>query len=111
MRPPGKTHAPPWNASFDDRRSSSTSNPASPSRSSTTVAAGAASTPLGASAPRSNRSLIQLFDNEVAFLMAGAQHLLVELADRRLRDLVDEAPPLRHLPARDTFFEEGRERL
>src|SRR5215471_11104207 len=111
MRPPGKTHAPPWNASFDERRSRSTSNPASPSRRSTTVAAGAASTPIGASAPRSNRSLIQLFDNEVAFLVARPQHLLVELADRRLRDLVDEAPPLGHLPARDAFFEEGRERL
>src|SRR5262249_54702310 len=100
MRPPGNTHAPPWNASFDERRSSSTSNPVSPSRNSTTVAAGAASTPVGTSAPRSSRSLIQLFDNEVAFLVTGAQDLLVELADGGLRHFVDEAPSFGHLPAR-----------
>ena len=39
-------------------------------------------------------------DREVASRLAGAEHLLVELADRHLRDLGHERPVLRHLPAR-----------
>src|SRR5438477_2416624 len=53
MRPPGNTHAPPWNASCDERRASSTSRPSRPSRMSTTVAAGAAAAPLGLASRRS----------------------------------------------------------
>src|SRR5438552_2720565 len=87
MRPPGKTHAPPWNASLDDRRANNTSSPATPSRNNTTVAAGAAST--------------ELVNLQITLLVPGAQHLLVELAHGGLRHLVDEAPALRHLPLRD----------
>src|SRR5581483_9528397 len=39
---------------------------------------------------RSARRLSDGLDLEVALLVAGAQHLLVELADARLRHLVDE---------------------
>src|SRR5437763_5635210 len=100
MRPPGNTHAPPWNASFDDRRASNTSRPSSPSRNNTTVAAGAASTPVGVP-PAARRCSIQLLDNQVALLVSRPQHLLVELAHRCLRHLVDEAPTFGDLPFRD----------
>src|SRR5689334_15390855 len=142
MRPPGNTHAPPWNASFDDRRASNTSRPPSPSRTSTTVAAGAASAPDGLASLRSpatlcggstslmglrppalelaresvdtirasgsapGRSSTERIDDELAVLVAGPQHLLVELADARLRHLGDEAPTFGHLPLRDPFAEE-----
>jgi len=43
IRPPGKTQAPPWKASFELRRRSRTSSASRASRTSTTVAAGAAS--------------------------------------------------------------------
>src|SRR5665213_3476599 len=103
MRPPGNTHAPPWNASFDERRASSTSSPRAESRNNTTVAAGAATTPLGAPAlvpasPRLLRSSIQLFNGKLTLFVACAQDLLFELTDRCLRDLVDEGPSFRNLP-------------
>src|SRR5690242_21878434 len=97
MRPPGNTHAPPWNASFDDRRVSSTSSPSRPSRTSTTVAAGAGSVTAGVSSPRaatSRCSSIQRFNGELTLLVARAEHLLVELADAGLGHLVDERPSL-----------------
>src|SRR5206468_1879496 len=93
MRPPGNTQAPPWNASFDDRLSSSVSRPCSPSRSTTSVAAGLASAPLGAPSDARARSA-QFFNGQVTLLVPGPQHLLVELAHARLRDLVDERPVL-----------------
>src|SRR4051794_17245897 len=49
-------------------------------------------------------------DGEVTRGMARPEHLLVELADARLRDLVDEAPPLGQLPASDATAEERAER-
>src|SRR6266404_58288 len=111
MRPPGNTHAPPWNASFDDRRASRTSSPPDRSRNSTTVAAGAASTPLPAPDTRPVlRCSIQLFNGELTLLVTGAQHLLVELSDRRLRNLVDEAPSFRYLPLGDVSRQVGGER-
>src|SRR5689334_11581866 len=108
MRPPGNTHAPPWNASFDERRASSVSRPSSPSRSTTTVAAGAATTSGGTSpaAAASRRSSIQRFNGEVALLVTRPQHLLVELAHARLRHLVDERPAFGHLPLGDPLGEE-----
>src|SRR5690242_13299905 len=110
MRPPGNTHAPPWNASFDERRPSSTSRPFSPSRSNTTVAAGAATTPFAASSHFPlRRCSIQLFNAELTLFVLRPQDLLVEFPDRRLRDLRDEAPSFRHLPLRDVLREVGRE--
>src|SRR5215471_15660588 len=110
MRPPGNTHAPPWNASFEDRRPSRTSRPCLPSRSRTTVAAGAATTPFAASSHLPlRRCSIQLFNAELTLFVLRPQDLLVELADRRLRDLGDEAPSLRHLPLRDVLPEVRRE--
>ncbi len=49
-------------------------------------------------------------DVQLAVGVAGAQHLLVELADAGLGHLVDERPVLRHLPAGDLAVEELRER-
>src|SRR6266508_5577719 len=45
-------------------------------------------------------------DVQAAFGVAGAQHLLVELADTGLRHLADERPALRHLPLRHLAGEE-----
>src|SRR5215471_4173092 len=110
MRPPGNTHAPPWNASFEDRRPSRTSRPCLPSRSRTTVAAGAATTPFAASSHLPlRRCSIQLFNAELTLFVLRPQDLLVELADRRLRYLGDEAPALGYLPLRDVLSEVGRE--
>src|SRR5690349_6893517 len=50
-------------------------------------------------------------DRETALRMARAQHLLVELADARLRDLLDEGPALGQPPARDPFGKERVQRL
>ena len=83
----------------------------SPSRSNTTVAAGLAAAPNDASANLPVlRSSIQLFNEELTLFVAAPQHLLVELAHRRLRHLVDEAPPLRHLPLGDVLAEERGQR-
>ena len=46
----------------------------------------------------SDRDDLDLDDLQVAFGVAGAQHLLVELADAGLRDLVDDRPPLGEPP-------------
>ena len=48
----------------------------------------------------------ELLDVELTVGVAGAQHLLVELADARLRHLVDERPALGQLPPRDPCSEE-----
>src|SRR3989442_3312824 len=50
-------------------------------------------------------------DRERPLGVARPQQLLVELADARFRHLVDEAPALRHPPARDALGEERLERV
>src|SRR5262245_50962809 len=45
-------------------------------------------------------------DAEAPFRVARAEELLVELADARLRHLVDEGPALGHPPLRDATREE-----
>src|SRR6266566_5131950 len=52
-----------------------------------------------------------LHDREGPLGVAGAQQLLVELADARFRHLVDEAPALGDPPARDALGEESLERV
>src|SRR5256885_12481603 len=52
---------------------------------------------------------VQPLDRQLAVGVAGAEHLLVELADGGLRDLRDERPVLRHLPARHLLAQEFRQ--
>src|SRR4051812_8968404 len=95
----------------------STSMPSAPSRNSATVAAGRTGTPVGlAPAARTSsahllmpgaRRSLRALHRQLALLVPDAQHLLVELADRRLRHLVDEGPVLRQLPLREYLAEEG----
>src|SRR2546430_11327187 len=56
-------------------------------------------------------TLFRSHDREGPLGVAGAQQLLVELADARFRHLVDEAPALGDPPARDALGEERLERV
>src|SRR5436190_1973638 len=107
MRPPGKTQAPPWKSILVARCPISNSMPSAPSRRIATVAAGRIGAPVGcAPAARTwsaqlvtglSRSLDALH-RQLAPLVLGTQHLLVELADRGLRHFFDERPVVRKLP-------------
>src|SRR6476660_1037867 len=52
----------------------------------------------GSSGIRAGQPLSKLLDVELAVRVPLADHLLVELADRGLRDLLDDRPAFRHLP-------------
>ena len=65
----------------------------------------------GSSGIRAGQPLSQLLDVELTLGVPAAQHLLVELADARLRHLVDERPPLGQLPVRELVLEELAQRL
>src|SRR5436190_4603827 len=71
-----------------------------PSRSKTDSAS------VGVIAARAARASRELLDDQLPVGEACPEHLLVELADARLRHLFDERPTLGELPARDARIEE-----